>query len=194
MASIISHGVVGAALGALYASGQDKPIPKRFWVLSAGLAMLPDADAIGFALGIPYESFFGHRGFTHSLVFALVASLCTVRFAFRAHRLLSASGLGLAAHFFLVLASHPVLDAMTTGGLGVALLSPFNTERIFFPWRPIRVSPIGIKAFFSTWGLRVIASEALWVWLPSILLFQFAWIQRLRHRLRAAEQKQAQAE
>jgi hypothetical protein len=30
--------------------------------------------------------------------------------------------------------------------------------------------PIGVKAFFSKWGLSVIKSELLWIWLPSSLL------------------------
>jgi inner membrane protein len=72
--------------------------------------------------------------------------------------------------FFLLSASHGILDAFTNGGLGIALLSPFDNMRYFFPWTPIIVSPIGMKAFFSKWGLAVIKSEILWVWLPSFLV------------------------
>ena len=32
------------------------------------------------------------------------------------------------------------------------------------------VSPISLKAFFSKWGLTVIKSELIWVWLPSLLM------------------------
>ena len=32
------------------------------------------------------------------------------------------------------------------------------------------VSPINVGAFFSKWGLMVIKSELLWVWLPSFLM------------------------
>ena len=62
---------------------------------------------------------------------------------------------------------------MTTGGLGVAFFSPWDLERYFFGLRPIRVSPLGIKAFFGARGLRVLASEALWVGLPCLLLLMF---------------------
>lgn len=72
--------------------------------------------------------------------------------------------------FFLLSASHGILDAFTNGGLGIALLSPFDSTRYFFPWTPIAVSPIGVKAFFSKWGLAVIKSELLWIWLPSFLM------------------------
>jgi inner membrane protein len=178
MASIITHGVVGAAMSATYAL-TVKPMPKRFWILSVILAILPDADALGFKLGVPYESFFGHRGFSHSLIFALLMGLLTVFFFFRTVPLLSRQWWLLAGYFFLVTASHAALDAMTTGGLGVALLSPFDLSRIFFPWRPIRVSPIGIREFFGSWGLRVIISEITWVWIPSLALVFCAWLLRL---------------
>lgn len=156
-----------------------EPMPKRFWILSVLLAILPDADALGFKLGVPYASFFGHRGFSHSLIFALLLGLLTVFFFFRTIPVFSPRWWALTGHFFLVTASHAVLDTMTTGGLGVALLSPFNLSRIFFPWRPIRVSPIGIKEFFGTWGLRVLISEMLWVWIPSFALVFCAWLLRL---------------
>jgi inner membrane protein len=52
-----------------------------------------------------------------------------------------------------VKASHGILDAMTDGGLGVAFFSPFDDTRCFFPFRPIKVSPIGLS-FFSC-GLDV---------------------------------------
>jgi len=38
----------------------------------AGVAcsVMPDLDVIGFRFGIRYGDFWGHRGFTHSLLFA----------------------------------------------------------------------------------------------------------------------------
>ena len=43
-----------------------------------------------------------------------------------------------------LLASHALLDTLTDGGLGAALLWPFNFTRYFAPWRPIPVAPIGL--------------------------------------------------
>jgi membrane-bound metal-dependent hydrolase YbcI (DUF457 family) len=60
-----------------------------------------------------------------------------------------------------VTASHGVLDAMTDGGLGIAFFAPFDNTRYFFPFRPVKVSPIGLS-FFSARGLDVIWSELLW--------------------------------
>src|SRR5215475_10704893 len=65
---------------------------------------------------------------------------------------------------------------MTDGGSGVAFISPFNNDRYFFPRRPIRVSPIGVSRFFTERGLEVLASELLWIWLPSVLLAALAWL------------------
>jgi hypothetical protein len=32
------------------------------------------------------------------------------------------------------------------------LLFPLSTERLFFPWRPVRVSPLSIARFFDRAG------------------------------------------
>ncbi len=56
--------------------------------------------------------------------------------------------------------THPLLDMLTDGGSGVMVLFPFSTERFFFPWRPIRVSPLSIAHFFDR------AGEILWSELP----------------------------
>ncbi|HXZ34999.1 MAG TPA: metal-dependent hydrolase, partial [Thermodesulfobacteriota bacterium] len=61
-------------------------------------------------------------------------------------------------------------DALTGRGYGVAFFSPFDTDRYSFPWAPIKISPIGLKSFFSSWGTEVILSEVRWVWVPAILL------------------------
>jgi inner membrane protein len=61
----------------------------------------------------------------------------------------------------LVIASHGLLDALTDGGLGAALLWPFSDERFFAPWRPLPVAPIGAR-FWSGRGLAVLAVELCW--------------------------------
>jgi len=141
-------------------------------------AALPDLDGVGFWLGVPYESTFGHRGFTHSLFFAaLLASVALL--AFRG----GTAGAGvprLWLAFFLVTASHGVLDAMTTGGGGIAFFAPFVNERYFFPWRPILVSPMSIRRFFSARGMAILASELVWVWIPAAVVAGTALLVRRR--------------
>jgi inner membrane protein len=128
-----------------------------FW---AGLSLLPDADAVGFLLGVRYRDEWGHRGATHSLAFAAGTSLAVWLVA----PWFAASRSRAAASTFLVVVSHPLLDMMTTGGLGCALFWPCDLTRYFLPWRLIPVAPIG-RAFFSPRGLAV-ASVELLLFLP----------------------------
>jgi inner membrane protein len=60
----------------------------------------------------------------------------------------------------IVVATHGVLDAMTDGGKGVALLWPFSVQRFFLPWRPIPVAPIGV-GMVSARGLYVALVEVV---------------------------------
>lgn len=147
------------------------------WVAGAVCAVIPDFDVIGFRFGVHYGDFWGHRGFTHSLLFAALLSGLTVLFAFR-HGVTGLDRFGLWGYFFLATASHGFLDALTDGGLGVAFFSPFNNTRYFLPWRPIRVSPIGVARFFTHRGFEVIKSELLWIWLPTLFLCALALLLR----------------
>jgi inner membrane protein len=132
-------------------------------LLWSGLSMLPDADVIGFALGVRYGDPWGHRGATHSFVFSI--ALGTVLGLAGARSRAAARGRGFARAAgatallaSLVLASHAVLDALTDGGRGCALYWPFSDERHFAPLRPIPVAPIGL-GFLSARGLRVALVE-----------------------------------
>ena len=159
MASVLSHPAVPLAIAvALGPTRVPPPLAAAACVASA----LPDIDALGFLAGIPYGHPLGHRGFTHSLFFSLLVGGLGALFC----RPLQAGPLAGFAVVFLAAASHGVLDAMTTGGLGVAFFSPLSNHRYFFPWRVIVVSPIGVAPFFSSWGLRVLRSELSWIWLP----------------------------
>lgn len=167
MASVFAHGAVAVALGQ---SLFPAPRPWRLWTASVLCSVIPDADVIGFPLGIAYEHPLGHRGFSHSLVFAALLSAGVVYSSFRESLEQPRLKWLLLVHFFLVTASHGFLDALTDGGLGIAFFAPFDNSRYFLPWRPIAVSPIGIGAFFSQWGLDVLANELLWIGLPAGLL------------------------
>jgi inner membrane protein len=167
VASALSHAVVAMALGKIY---RPQPMPWRFWGLSVLCSLLPDADVIGFALGIDYDDMLGHRGLSHSLVFAFCLGNAVVWCCFRDSARFSRAWWSLVLYFTVVTASHGVLDAFTSGGLGVAFFAPFDSTRYFFAWRPVRVSPISITAFFSRWGVRIVLSEMLYIWLPIGLL------------------------
>jgi inner membrane protein len=138
--------------------------PARLWVAGALCAAAPDLDVVAFWLGVPYAHPLGHRGLSHSLAFAAV-------FGALLGRLLLPPGLRVrgALYLFLATASHGVLDTFTSGGLGVALLAPFDDTRLFAPFRPIRVSPIGAGAFLER-GAAVLENELVTVFLPCALL------------------------
>ena len=139
-------------------------------VLVAGivLTVLPDIDVVGFKFGIPYDHIFGHRGFTHSIVFAVLVSLLSawlISGPSRADKIFSRT------YLFLCLASHGLLDAFTNGGLGIAFFSPFSNQRFFFPGNIIEVSTLSIERFFQGQGLIVLESELAYVWVPCTIIF-----------------------
>lgn len=163
MASAFTHAVVGVALAQAAKPALRKQW--RFWGLAVLASVLPDIDVIGFRFGIHYGDLWGHRGMTHSLLFAAAIGLVFCSFlAGKWHDRLTGALL-----LFVIAASHGLLDALTNGGLGVAFFSPFNTDRYFFPWRPIQVSPLAARRFFSDRGLAILWSEIRSVWLPALL-------------------------
>jgi inner membrane protein len=176
LASAFSHAVAALGIGACFYTPR---VPKRVWAIGAMCSVIPDLDVIGFDFGIRYGDFWGHRGFTHSIVFAALLAAAAVAIAFRS-ALPSIGRFSLWLYFFLATASHGLLDAMTDGGLGVAFFAPFDNRRYFLPWTPIRVSPIGIGRFFTARGVAVIQTELLWIWIPVALLAASAWIIRRR--------------
>ncbi|MFO1318857.1 MAG: metal-dependent hydrolase [Burkholderiales bacterium] len=163
MPSILTHPAVPLALG--LALGRHA-VPRPWMPAGAALSVLPDVDVLAFAVGIPYAHPFGHRGVTHSVVFALVMAVGVV-IALR-HR--CDAPLRAFPYLAICALSHGVLDAFTTGGLGIAFLWPVSDARFLAPVRVIEVSPIGVSRFLSGTGARVLLSEALWVWLPALAL------------------------
>jgi inner membrane protein len=155
---VASLGHVAVGLLAARVHGADTPRQTATLMVGlAGMAILPDVDVFGVAMGLADSGPLGHRGFTHSLPFALfvaaVVGLCVRRAGFR--------GLHTGTFVFLAIASHGLLDAMTYGSRGVPLLWPLSDVRLASPWRPIPSAPTGL-AFLSMRGLEVAAVEAIY--------------------------------
>lgn len=161
MASAFSHIAIPAVL---YGTFKNANMNAKLLLLGAICSILPDVDVIGFHLGIPYQSPWGHRGFTHSITFAAVLGLLLTPLS----RYLNSTPRVVFSFCFVSCLSHGVLDAMTNGGLGIAFFWPLSNNRYFFPFRPIQVSPIGITSFFSEWGFRVLVSETVWILVPAL--------------------------
>jgi len=169
---------------------RDSEMPRRLLLLAMFCSILPDFDVVAFRLGIPYESQWGHRGFTHSFFFAALLGLMVSAFSQR----LGTHPLLVFVVIFLSTASHALLDAATNGGLGCALFWPFTEQRYFLPWTPIAVSPIGIKNFLSERGAVVLLSEFYWVWLPAMMMGLFFYAMGvLRLKMGAAANKPSAA-
>jgi len=174
--TIITHSVVAASSASSFSSGQES---LKFWILSIACSSLPDADVIGYRwLYIPSYEFFGHRGFFHSPFFAALLSIFIVCIFYRKEVIFSTQWWKYVLYFSILTASHGLLDALTNGGNGIALLSPLTNERYFFPWTPIEVSPLSIEGFISQRGLTVLKSELLWIWVPCLLIVIFLKIKR----------------
>ncbi|EDH2327392.1 hypothetical protein GC529_19605 [Salmonella enterica] len=170
MPTVISHAAVplcfGAGLGL-------KVIPPRLLFAGVVLAMLPDADVLAFKFGVAYGNVFGHRGFTHSLLFAFVLPLLCV---LAGRRWFRAGQVRCWLFLTVSLLSHSLLDSITTGGKGVGWLWPWSDERFFAPWQVIKVAPFALSSYITPYGHQVILSELLWVWLPGSILVLFLWV------------------
>ncbi len=162
MATIFTHALVPVAARTVL--GREVVSNRLLW-LAALATILPDADVVSFYFGVSYSDPFGHRGFTHSIAFACLVGVMAAAGA----RQLNSTA---PAAFWLVFGStlsHPLLDSLTNGGLGVAWFWPVDSTRYFMPWQPLEVSPIGVR-FFTERGLQVILSELIWVLVPLAVL------------------------
>ena len=155
MPSSVGHALVAVTVAAALL---PPPRPRRFALLVATCAILPDIDAIGRPFGLPDLEFLGgHRALTHSLVFAavlgaIVGFLCTRAPELRRVRVRACAVIAIA------IATHGVLDAMTTYGAGVAFAAPFSWTRYTFGWTPLT----------GVW------KEMLLLWLPTTCVLIWA--------------------
>ncbi len=168
MPTIIGHALVGVGLLNLVKPATEKSWYNPLLVSVVVLSMLPDADVLGFRFGIKYSDPLGHRGFSHSLVFAAVtgvfASVPLVVLFYKRSTPSIKQILIVYLTLATVTASHPLLDMLTDGGLGSALFAPFSWSRLFFSVTPIPVSPIGLR-----WSVGPVLAWELLFFLPFFL-------------------------
>jgi inner membrane protein len=168
VASLLTH-AAWTALAVRALPGE--PVPRRVLQAAVALACVADVD---FALG-PFsqgpDSLLAHRGLVHSPLFLFLiagvgAVLVTPPRAWRQRLARHALVLGLAG------LGHVLLDLLTWGGPGMALLAPFSEARVLAP-RALRlfpVVPVGMDEWLGRLGLQVLAAEALFLLLPTMLL------------------------
>lgn len=159
MATFLTHPLVPLVM----AGGLGRArVTKRLLVAGMLASILPDADVLAFHFHIAYGHPFGHRGFTHSIFFAVLIGLAGLASA----RAFGVSRVVAFMFLFVSTVSHGLLDALTNGGLGIAFFAPFDNTRYFLPWQVIEVSPITASGFLSARGWAVFRSELEWVWMP----------------------------
>ena len=130
---------------------------------------MPDLDVLSPA---DYGAPLGHRGLTHSLAFALIVSALAAGATFRYLRV---NGWFLASVFFMVIASHGLLDAMTRGGADVPFFWPLDL--CYGNWGPLRVADLAFELPDPRTS-RAWRGELLWVWLPTIILVGLVTVYR----------------
>ncbi len=171
MPTILTHPAIPLAIGLGLGSSV---IPARLLLAGIFVCVLPDFDVIAFHLGLPYAHDLGHRGASHSFLFASVIALLGAS-AFHFFRTSISKTFGF---LFLAAASHGILDAFTNGGLGIAFFWPFSATRHFAPLQVIEVSPLSLSRILSTRIVEVLFSELLWVWLPALILMSTLMLAR----------------
>ncbi len=142
----------------------------RLALAGAACGVLPDADFLLYVLHIDaYSGTYGHRGFTHSIGFALLVGAAGALLAGRhPHR-----GRWLTATFLaLCTFSHPVLDGLIDRGICNAWFWPLDGARHCLPWRPVPMQ--GVPLF----GLDRLQQELLWIGLPLLGLAAGGWAVR----------------
>jgi len=165
MPTVLTH--LAPPIAAALALGSAR-VPPKMLLVGMLAAVLPDADGLAHLLGAGplYGSFWGHRGFTHTLLFALLMGVAGLWLC----RLWKGKPWQGFVWLFACTLSHPLLDMLTSGGAGIALWAPFSAEREFSPWRPVRVSPISPSQLISSRGAAVLRSEFQYIWMPLLLM------------------------
>lgn len=164
MASAIAHAVLPIIL--LAAGDRPRSERRRLMVASAAVAVLPDLDLVTAMFEIRATDPLGHRGLSHSFVIAALVALFVSLMWFREWK-------RTWPILFAAAASHGVLDAFTTGEVGVALFAPISDARISSPWKLLPSCPVGLSEYLGAWGLFTLANELLYLLLPAGMLV--AW-------------------
>ncbi len=122
--------VTQALLGATtFACIKDKETGNKGLLIGAIAATIPDLDVLLFPFYSNVELISIHRGFSHSVFFALIASLILAITFKRLYKSNSTLKSWYAA-FFIAIFTHALLDACTT--YGTQLLSPFSNHLFSF--------------------------------------------------------------
>jgi len=171
MPSLLGHAVAGLAITTAF--HRDR-LPRRTWALAAFCAVAPDLDWFVSLLPLHRGHVLNHRGVSHSLFAAVL--LATVVFFLAIRRDQRRGDLWLCLTVSAL--SHGLLDALTAGGVGVALFMPFSATRWACLWQPGHVAPLPLGRDHTYAFLASLWAEALWIGIPALGLAAYARLVR----------------
>lgn len=123
----ITHIAVGALVGEAFAG---KSLGKRAMFYGALAQSIPDLDVIAILWSSPAENLLAHRGFMHSILFAVLVTIAGALLAERWHRGRNISRTTWILFFGVEVFMHLLLDAFNAYGVG--WFEPFSHVRISF--------------------------------------------------------------
>ncbi|MCM3871346.1 MAG: metal-dependent hydrolase [Pyrinomonadaceae bacterium] len=133
----VAHGLLGASI---VAALHPEPTRRLYSIPLLSGAVFAIAADLDFLLVFALHSKSWHRGFTHSVVFALLICLL-------GYLILGKQRLKVALAYGLAFTSHGLLDCLTSKvGNGVELLWPFSTERVRLGWCGLSELPSHLPA------------------------------------------------
>lgn len=136
----ITHIALGACMGDAFAG---KQLGKRAMFLGAVAQSVPDIDFVASFWNSTSENLLAHRGFTHSILFALMVTPLLALLAERWHRPHNISLKKWILFFGAQAFIHLLIDGMNVYGVG--WFEPFSHYRVSYNW--IFVA----DPFFSIW-------------------------------------------
>lgn len=124
----LTHIVLGAVMGEAVAG---KKLGRKAMIIGAAAQSLPDIDFVLGFFNSPVEDLLAHRGFTHSFLFAILA---TAGLAYLLKRYVKGDQELTLRHWMIFLGleilMHLTLDSLNSYGTG--LFEPFTNHRISF--------------------------------------------------------------
>lgn len=163
MPSLLGHAVAGLAITESF---RQAKLPRRTWILAPLCAVVPDLDWFVSFGAIHKNHILNHRGVAHSLFGALILAAATLLVTYRKDQRCGQLWLCLS----LCALSHGLMDACTSGGVGVALFMPFSDSRWACIWQPIQVAPLPVGREDCYRFLASLRTEAFWIGLPALAL------------------------
>ena len=145
----LTHIAIGACIGEAFF---EKGFGKKAMIWGALAQSIPDIDFLAALWLDPSEALLAHRGFTHSILFAILSVFIFSMLAQKIHQPENISFRKWLLFFFAAIFVHLFIDAFNNYGVG--WFEPFSTKRISFN------SLYVVDPFFS-----------LAVWVAAIRLF-----------------------